>query len=148
MESDHTESQNGEVIEEVRAEHVTISQGGANHVEAVSVEVNQGGIQALEAESVSISQGGALMVDAADAHFTMSGAGLLTGDTVHLKSGGAGAVVADTVHAEPGSMIGVLFAGTIEGTPDVKVDARTAAALGAGFAVTLFVLRRLFKRRS
>jgi hypothetical protein len=54
-------------------------------------------------------------------------------------------MVTDTVNAKE-SVIGVLLAGTIEGSPDVKVDARSAAAFGAGAVVTIFLLRRLFKR--
>ena len=137
-------SNDGELVD-VRAEHVTISQGGAAYVDATTVDVNQGGIQSVEAQAVSISQGGAFIIEAERAELTMSGAGFLTGDNVDLNSGGAGIVVADTLKAEPGSVIGVLLAGTIEGHPNVKVDARAAAAFGAAFAFTLLVLRRLFR---
>lgn len=142
---DESNSDNGQVLEDVTAEHVTVTQGGANRVEATTVEVTQGGAQNVQAENVSISQGGAFGIETSSADLTMSGAGFITGDTVTVSQGGAGVVVADTLKAEPGSIIGVLFAGTIEGNPDVRVDARTAAAFGAGFAITAFVLRRLFR---
>lgn len=142
-----TAANNGEVIEDVKADHVTISQGGANSVEATTVEVSQGGIQAVKAEHVTITQGGAFIVETTSAELTMSGSGLIAADTITLRSGGAGLVVADTLKAEPGSIVGFLFAGSIEGNPDVKVDLRTAAAMGAGFAVALFALRRLFRSR-
>lgn len=136
-----------EVVEDLEADHVTISQGGATTIRAETVEITQGGAQAVEATNVTLSQGGAFTIETTTADLTMSGAGLLTGDTITLRSGGAGVVIADTLKAEQGSMVGFLFAGTIEGDPDVRVDVRTAAAIGAAFAVTLFVLRRLFGRR-
>lgn len=142
---DTNESGNGQVLEDVTAEHVTVTQGGANRVEATTVEVNQGGAQSVQAETVTISQGGAFGIETTTADLTMSGAGFIAGDTITVSQGGAGVVVADTLKAEAGSIIGVLFAGTIEGNPEVKVDARTAAAFGAGFAIAAFVLRRLFR---
>jgi hypothetical protein len=53
-------------------------------------------------------------------------------------------MVTDTVNAKE-SVIGVVLAGNIEGSPDVKVDARSAAAFGVGVAVAFFILRRIFK---
>jgi lipopolysaccharide assembly outer membrane protein LptD (OstA) len=136
-----------EGLEDVSADQVTINQGGAARVEANTVEVTQGGIQAVEAHSVTISQGGAFVVDAENAVLTMSGAGMLTGDNISLQNAGAGIVIADTFKAEDDSMVGFLLAGSIEGNPNVKVDARSAAAFGAGLAITLFLLRRIFGRR-
>jgi hypothetical protein len=136
-----------EIIEDLRAEHVTIAQGGAGRIEAGVVEITQGGAQTIEAENVSLSQAGAFTIESTTADVNMSGVGFLTTDTVTLRSGGAGVVIADTVKAETGSVIGVLFAGTIEGDPNVRVDFRAAAAAGVGFAVALFVLRRVFRRR-
>ncbi|MGI9585111.1 MAG: hypothetical protein ACR2N7_05925 [Acidimicrobiia bacterium] len=133
-----------EVQDEVRADHVTISQGGAALVQADHVEISQGGAQAVETKELSISQGGALLVDTESADFNMSGAAVLNADTVTMQSAGVGLTVADTVKAE-NTVIGFLFAGTIEGEPDVKIDARTAAAFGAGLAIALFILRRVFR---
>jgi hypothetical protein len=140
-----TESGNGQVVEDVTAEHVTVTQGGANKIKATTVDVTQGGAQNVRAETVSISQGGAFGIEAKAADLTMSGAAFIAGDTITMRQSGAGVVVADTINAEEGSMIGVLFAGSIEGNPNVRVDARTAAAFGAGFAVAAFALRRIFR---
>ncbi len=136
-----------QVHDEVKAEHVTITQGGAAVVEADTVEVTQGGIQAAQANTLSISQGGAMIVETEVAELTMSGAGVLSADRVELTSAGAGIAIADTLVADDKSTIGFLFAGTIEGQPDVKIDARAAAAFGAGLAVALFLLSRIFGRR-
>jgi hypothetical protein len=140
-------TQNYEVLDEVRAEHVTITQGGASVVEADSVEITQGGVQAAQTNSLSISQGGAVIVETETADLAMSGAGILSADKVELHSAGAGIAIADTLVADDKSTIGFLFAGTIEGEPTVKVDARVAAAFGAGLALTFFLLRRVFGRK-
>lgn len=138
---------NGQIIEDVQADHVTVAQGGAQSVHANTVEMTQGGAQRVQAERVTISQGGAFGIETTNADLTMSGAAFIAGDTITVSQGGVGVAVADTLKAEAGSIIGVLFAGTIEGNPDVKVDARTAAAFGAGFGVALFLLRKIFGRR-
>lgn len=135
-----------EVVEDVRAEHVTITQGGAALVSANTVEVTQGGIQAAETKHLKISQGGAMVVETETADLTMSGTAVLNADTARLQASGAGIAITDTLQADSNSTIGFLLAGTIEGEPKVRVDARSAAAFGAALAVTLFILRRLFKR--
>ena len=145
MDSDGTG--NYEVLDEVKADHVTINQGGAALVEAESVEVTQGGVQAVQAGSLSITQGGAMIVETESAELSMSGAGLLSADKVDMKSAGAGVAIADTLVADDKTTIGFLFAGTIEGEPKVKVDARVAAAFGAGLGVALFLLRRLVSKK-
>ena len=133
--------------ESVSADHVTITQGSAALVEANTVEINQGGAQAVETKELSISQGGAMVVEAEHAEFTMSGAGVVNADRVELNSASAAVTIADTLVADETSTIGMLFAGTIEGEPNVRLDVRSAAAFGAAFAVSLFILRRLFGRR-
>jgi hypothetical protein len=70
---------------------------------------------------------------------------MISADTVHLDSSRSLVVIADTLKSKD-SRILILLAGTIEGAPDVKIDARTAAAIGAGAAVTLFILKRVFSR--
>ena len=145
MDSDGTG--NYEVLDEVKADHVTINQGGAALVEAESVEITQGGVQAAQTGSLTITQGGAMMVEAETADLSMSGAGLVSADKVDMKSAGAAVAIADTLVADEKTTIGFLFAGTIEGEPRVRVDARVAAAFGAGLGIALFVLRRFVGRK-
>ena len=145
MDSDGTG--NYEVLDEVKADHVTINQGGAALVEAESLEITQGGVQAAQTGSLTITQGGAMMVEADTADLSMSGAGLVSADKVDMKSAGAAVAIADTLVADEKTTIGFLFAGTIEGEPKVRVDARVAAAFGAGLGIALFVLRRFVGRK-
>lgn len=135
-----------DVLEEVRAETVEISQGGAGVVQAESVSITQGGAQIVETKSLSISQGGAVSVTTETASLDASAAALVSANTVDLNSSGAAIVITDTLQADRASRIGVLFAGTIEGNPKVGVDARTAAIVGVCAATTLFILNRLFRR--
>jgi hypothetical protein len=135
-----------EVLEEVRAETVEISQGGAALIHADSVSITQGGAQVVETRSLSIIQGGALSVTTETASFESSAAALISADTVQLSSAAAAVAIADNLQADSGSRIGILLAGTIEGEPDVGIDARTAALVGVCAATTLFILNRLFRR--
>ncbi len=139
------ETPQDEVLEDVTAEVVEINQGGAGTVTATTVTINQGGAQAIEAKEVSIAQGGALFIESANADLRESGVGLLATDTAHVRESGIGVAVADTLHADR-TMIGVLFAGCVEGSPNVQIDARSAAAFGAGFAAVLILLGRLLRR--
>jgi hypothetical protein len=56
----------------------------------------------------------------------------------------AGLVVASKINAK-NSRIALLLGGTVEGRPDIAVDARVAAIIGASAVITLFILRRLFR---
>jgi hypothetical protein len=135
-----------EVLEEVRAERVEISQGGAALIQADSVSITQGGAQVIETKSFAITQGGAVSVSTETASLDSSAAVLVSADTVQLNSGAAAIAISDTLRADRGSRIGILLAGTIEGNPKVGIDARTAAIVGVCGATTLFVLNRLFRR--
>ena len=53
-------------------------------------------------------------------------------------------VLGNTVNARD-SKIGVVLGGDIEGRPDIALDGRFAAIIGASLAVTWFALRRLFR---
>jgi len=76
----------------------------------------------------------------------MSGVGLASADTVVLNSAAAAIAVADTVQAK-NSTIGLLFAGTVEGDPDIKVDARRALIFGGALLATTIILKRIFGSR-
>lgn len=133
-----------EVLEDVTADNVTITQGGAQSIEAETVDITQGGAQVIEARDLSITQGGAMLIEAHNAQITQGGAGFVTADNADLNQAGAGVVIADTLKAEENTTIGLLFAGEIEGTPSVRADARKLAAFGAAAGFTYFLLRKIF----
>lgn len=134
-----------EVIDEVQADVVEIRQGGAGVVQANTITVTQGGIQTASTDVLTITQGGVAVVEADDATIQMGGAIFVSADTVSFDTAGALFTVADTVQAN-NTTIGVLFAGKVEGNPDIKVDGRKAIAIGAAALVALMVVKRIFTR--
>jgi len=133
-----------EIVDEVKADTVEIVHGGAALVQASKVIVTQAGAQHIEAAKVKLTQSGAGIIETETIDLHSSGAGLLIADNVELQESGIAVAFADTIKGD-NSVIGVLLAGTIEGTPHVKLDLRRAAAFGAGAAVALFILRRIFR---
>jgi hypothetical protein len=73
-----------------------------------------------------------------------SGAAVVVAEEAVIDRGVAGLVVASNVRADD-SKIGLLLAGSVEGRPDIAVDARVAAIIGISAMLTLFILRRLFR---
>lgn len=109
-----------------------ITRDGARDVHAHTVRVRQGGVQHVQAHEVRVVQGGV-------------GAARVT--QLRVREGGIGAAVADRAVIKD-SVIGVLAARTVRGSNvRVLLTPGAAAALGASFAATMWLLRRLFGRR-
>jgi hypothetical protein len=112
---------------DLRAQNVSISQGGARDIYAEQVSISQGGAGRVRADSVSVSMGGIAVART---------------DSLTVKEGGAAlAVSADSVTVEQGGNIFVVFARSASGEARV-VDIRTALAVGAGLGIVLRLLRR------
>lgn len=133
-----------QIPEDIRADHVTVEQGGAGSIQAETVTINQGGAQTIHGTTVEIEQGGAALITAEHVTATQSGAAIIVAEEATIVEGFGAMVFGTTVNARS-SQIGVLVAGTIEGEPDVRMDARLAAIIGAAFAITWFALRKLFR---
>jgi hypothetical protein len=115
--------------DDVRAERVEISQGGANMVQAQTVTITQGGAGQVRARAVTITQGGI---------------GVARTDRAEFGQGsGAFAVLATDASIEKGANVFVLFAARTSGDAKPLVDLRAALAIGVGFAVVTALLRRL-----
>jgi hypothetical protein len=113
---------------DVRAETVTISQGGANSVEAENVSITQGGAAQVRAGQLSVSQGGVAL--ARTENLTVG------------ESSSAFAVVADSATIEEGGNVFMLIARSVGGDVRPVLDWRAALAFGAGLAVVARLLRR------
>ena len=112
-----------------RADHVEISQTGAQTVDAHSVSINQGGAAQVRAQEVTVSQGGIALARAGK---------------VELRDGSSAfALIADEAKLDAGANVLLLVAG--EATGDVRplLDLPTALAIGAGFGLAVTLLRRL-----
>lgn len=109
-----------------------ITREGARDIHAHSVRVRQGGVQRVQAHDMRVVQGGV-------------GAARVT--ELRVREGGLGAAVADRAIIKD-SVIGVLAARTVRGrNVRVLLTPGAAAALGASFGATIWLLRRLLGRR-
>ncbi len=113
---------------DVRAENVTISQGGASNVDATTVSITQGGAARVLAGDFSISQGGV---------------GLAQTEQLTVNEGGSVfAVFADEANVADGGSVFMLLARSTSGDVRPVLDWRAALAFGAAFALALRILRR------
>ena len=113
---------------DVRAEHVTISQGGAQNIDATTVSITQGGAARVNASEMSVSQGGVALAQV---------------DQLVVNEGGSAfAVMADEATVNEGASVFMLLARSVSGDIRPVLDWRAALALGAAFAVVLRILRR------
>jgi len=116
---------------DIRAENVTLTQGGARDIDATTVSITQGGAARVSAQEMTVSQGGV---------------GIARTDELAINEGGSAfAVVADKATIEEGSNVFLLVAGQVEGDGRAVLDWRAALAIGAGFAVALSVIRRILR---
>lgn len=115
-------------IGDVRAESVTITQGGANSVEATTVSITQGGAAQVRADDLSVSQGGVAVAR--------------TESLTVGEGGSAFAVMSDTATVHEGGNVFMLIARSTSGEGRPFLDWRAALAFGAGLAVVLRLLRR------
>lgn len=116
---------------DIRAENVTLTQGGARDIEATTVSIMQGGAARVSAEQLNISQGGVAMART---------------DELAINEGGtAFAVVADKATIAEGSNVFLLVSGQVDGDGRPVLDWRSALAVGVGFAAALSVIRRILR---
>lgn len=113
----------------VRADHVEISQTGAQTVDANTVSISQGGAAQVRAQQVTVSQGGI---------------GLARAGKVELNEGSSAfALIADEARLDAGANVVLLVARETSGDVRPLLDLPTALAIGAGFGLAVTLLRRL-----
>ena len=155
-----------------RPANVTITQGGADRVDADSVSITQGGVTTVTARSIDVRQGGIANAQAEDIAVSMGGVALARADRVSVEMGGVGLALAGDVrvtqsyarsilaresHIDQGlvgalitgratlqrpSGVFLLVAGRVEGPVKAVLDWRGALAFGAAFGLVLGLLRR------
>lgn len=156
----------------VRAEHVEIKQGGADHVEADRVSMLQGGITSVDAGEVDVQMGGIAYAQADDVSVRLGGVVLARADRVTVERGGIGAafareasltqawarsVLAQDVRVDQGlvgtlltgratferpSAVLMLIAAKVDGPVRTLLDWRGALAFGAAFGLVWGIVRR------
>jgi hypothetical protein len=114
---------------DVRAEHVTLSQGGARDIEATTVSITQGGAAKVRAQQMSLSQGGVAV--ARTENLTVG------------EGGSAFAVMSDQATINEGGNVFLLVAGEVSGDARPVLDWRAAVAFAVGLVVTWRLVRRI-----
>jgi hypothetical protein len=129
-------SQNGHLPDgmdasgDVRAQSVTLNQGGARDIVATTVSITQGGAAQVRAEQMSLSQGGVALAR--------------THNLTVAEGGSAFAVLSDHATVNKGGNVLVLVAGEVSGDARPLLDWRSALALAAGLVVAWRLVRRIF----
>lgn len=138
-----------ELVGDVTANSVEMTQSGAQTIKAQEVRLHQSGAQSIEAEKVTIRQGGALAVRGETIDLERSGALVVSGQEVEITQGGAGVLVAGKIKADEVRSIFVA-SGPIEGSVTTMLDQKSALALGAALGASLafiYALRSIFTGR-
>jgi hypothetical protein len=115
---------------DVRAENVTLNQGGARDIDATTVSITQGGAAQVRAQQMSLSQGGVAV--ARTENLTVG------------EGGSAFAVMSDQATINEGGNVFLLVAGEVSGDARPVFDWRSAAAFAFGLVVAWRLVRRLF----
>ena len=115
---------------DVRAQNVSLTQGGARDINATTVSITQGGASRVSAEQMNLSQGGVALAK--------------TENLTVADGGSAFAVLSDHATVNEGGNVLVLVAGEVSGDARPLLDWRSALALAAGLVVFWRLLRRIF----
>ena len=99
---------------DVRAENVTLDQGGARDIEATTVSITQGGAARVRAQQMSLSQGGVAV--ARTENLTVG------------EGGSAFAVMSDQATVNEGGSVFLLVAGEVNGDARPVLDWRSGLA--------------------
>ncbi len=115
---------------DVRAENVTLSQGGARDIDATTVSITQGGAAQVRAQHMSLSQGGVALAR--------------TESLTVGEGGSAFAVMSDQATINEGGNVLLLVAGEVSGDARPVLDWRSALAFAVGLVVAWRLVRRIF----
>lgn len=151
-------------LESIRAKNVTMKQSGAEHIDAETVTIANGGAKSIKAMNVEMHNSGAMTITGDHVTMTNSSAMLVAGQNLELGTAGVLGIQAETVTITGDSGSGLLIAKTVTAEKSVRAligvignvkagtkvellfDAKSALALGAGFAIVFRLIGRLFNR--
>jgi len=145
----------------VRADQsVTIRQGAAKLVRAQDVSVRQGGVLKLDADNATIVQGAAGLVRSNETHLgpgatsvavisdavSLDQAGaqfILARDSVEMDQSAAAILVGQRVTVKDSTAV-LMFANTVEGDISVAMDRQAAITFGAALGAALGIVLAMF----
>ena len=151
----------GEDLDFVEAEFITIKQSSVRSIEGGHVEAQQVGALSIDGERVEVTQGASAITRGVEVNLNQSISAVTVGDSISMNSScspcvfskddatlsrsAAGIVVAREIRAENASSL-LLIANHVEGEVTTLLDWRSALALGAVVGGALGFLS-LFRRR-
>jgi hypothetical protein len=132
-------------VSDLTAEQVSMERAGAEQVTAERVVMTNSGARTVEARSAQIDRSGVLMARSDKAVFYNSTAVAVAAEEARIVRGKVLALKAERATIEGDARIAV-YAGPLDEGVRPLVDARGAAALGAGLGAVLLVLGSLLRR--
>jgi len=132
---------------DVQATTVSMERSGADHVTGERVIMNRSGAKTLEARSAQLDRSGVVLLRSEHAVLQGGSALAVTASEVRMVKGKALLVRAAQASIEGDARV-LIYAGAPSAEVRPVIDARGAAALGAGLGVVMFLLRSLRRRLS
>lgn len=135
--------------ESIDAQRVSMTQSGARTISARTAQLDNSGVLAVRSDRAEFNHSSAILAQAQDITFTSSKVGIGAAGTVRVEGDTSIGWLNTGVLTSQGNIrAGLVMSGTVEAGGDIRtiVSPPSAAALGAGFAVALFVLRKVIKR--
>lgn len=128
------------------SQSVEVSSSSVDRVEGGQVRLHQSAARRLHANALHMEESAAVYVRTGSADIVEGAVAVATAGDLSLGDTSAGILVARTVHAAD-VQIGFLLAQKVDGNVRPVLTPTVAAAIGAGFAATFWLLGRLFTRR-
>jgi hypothetical protein len=130
---------------DVQAGSVSMERAGAEQVTAERVIMTNSGARTVDARSAQIDRSGILAVNSEKAVFYNSSAVAVAAEEARIVRGRVFMLKADRVTIEGDAQIAI-YAGPTSETVRTLVDARGAAAFGAGLGAALLLIGSLLRR--
>jgi hypothetical protein len=152
-------------LDSIRAKNVTMDRSGAENIDAETVKMTNAGAKSIRATTIEMQNSGSMTVTGDKVTMQQSSAMLVAGQNIELSESGVFSVQAESATLHGNSRQGVLIAGKVTAEQDVRAvigiigkvegsgrvnvmfDPPAAAALGAGLALVLTLIRRVFSRK-
>jgi len=153
------------VTDTINALQVTMDRSGAEYINAQRVAMTSAGAKSIETRSAKLNQSAAITIKADKADLRQSSSLVVSGDEMSLEHSSALITAAGKATLGNENRIGMLTVGDLEASGNVRafmmfggnveaggsvqttLSPASAAALGAGFGVIWFLLRRMIGSR-
>jgi hypothetical protein len=155
----------GADLDSIRAKNVTMDRSGAEQIDAETVNMTNAGAKTIRSSTIDMQNSGSMTVTGDKVSMNQSSAMVVAGQAIDLTQSAAFSIQSESVTLHDGGRVGILVAGKVQtekelsvllgvvgkvegGSVRVAVSPPAALAFGAGMAVVLTMLRRMFGRKS